>query len=294
MLLGCALDLGILVPYAAAAVWSDSLTLIGEVIRGGLLLLLELYLLVLLRRIQRGQLVGYDFGTAKLEQFANLVVGAAMIASACWMLMGIATRWHAPPPREAGGLVFGLLIAAANLGVNLAALRSVWRAGRDGTSIILSGQIRARLSKTLASAMVVLVALVNAVGSERVGAVADLVGAALVTCVMVSLGWDLLRGALPPLLDRTLEEARQLAINQALARHFDRFDALGVVRSRIIGRDPSVEIGLGFDPGRRMAEVQAVADLIAEEVRGLIPGARVTVIPYALTADQPGATAMMR
>lgn len=281
MLLGLLLDAAIFFPYAAIAIWSNSLTLLGEAIRGGLLILLELYLFLLLRRIHRGRLTAYEYGTGNLEQFGNLAVGSAMIGAALWMVASIAMRWAAPPDHPTGGLLFGIIAALLNLGLNLAALRSVWLAGRDGTSIILAGQIRARLSKTVSSTVVVLVAIINAAAAGHwIGTVADLMGAAFVVCVLISLGARLWREAMPALVDQTLNETRQAAINQVLARHFDRFDALGRVRSRQAGGGAVVELHLGFDGSRRLSEVQAVADDIASDVSRLIPGAEVIVVPF--------------
>jgi divalent metal cation (Fe/Co/Zn/Cd) transporter len=287
MLLALLLDLGILVPYVAIAVWANSLTLYGELARALLLVGLEVYLLLLLRRIQRRRLPGYDFGTGNLEQFGNLVVGASMILAALWMVASIALRWASPPEQVGDGLLFGVIITTANLALNAWSLRCVWLAGRDGTSIILAGQIRARLSKTVSSAMVVLVMLVNAVaGGHWIGAAADLVGAALVVCVMVTLGASLCRKALPPLVDRTLDEARQIRINQVLAGRFDAFDALGPVRSRCNGGGAAVEIHLGFAATRSLGEVQAVAGAVRADIEQLIAGAEVSVVPFAV----PGST----
>jgi divalent metal cation (Fe/Co/Zn/Cd) transporter len=285
MMLALLLDLGILVPYVAIAISANSLTLYGELARALLLVGLEVYLLVLLRRIHRRRLPGYDFGTGNLEQFGNLVVGASMILAALWMVASIALRWASPPEQADGGLLLGVVITTANLALNAWSLRCVWLAGRDGTSIILAGQIRARLSKTVSSAMVVLVMVVNAAAAGHwIGAAADLVGAALVVCVMVTLGAGLCRKALPPLLDRTLDEARQLRINQVLAGRFDTFDALGPVRSRCSGGGAVVDIHLGFAATRTLGEVLAVTDAVRADTARLIAGAEVSVVPFAVRA----------
>ena len=85
MMLGLVLDLGIVVPMAGAAIWANSLTLLGECLRAGLMIALEVFLLAVLRRIHRRQLVGYDYGTGKLKEFGNLLVGSAMLLGAAWI-----------------------------------------------------------------------------------------------------------------------------------------------------------------------------------------------------------------
>jgi divalent metal cation (Fe/Co/Zn/Cd) transporter len=283
LLIGLLLDLLVFFPYLAIAIWSNSLTLIGEIIRGGLLILLEVYLMVLMRRIHRSRVSGYEYGTGNLEQFGNLAVGVAMIGAALWMVASIALRWAEPVEHADGGLLLGIGMTVLNLGMNLGALRSVWKAGRDGTSIILNGQIRSRLSKTISSAVVVVAAATNALAAGHwIGTMADLVGAAFVVCVMVSLGVELCRKALPPLVDQTLDEGLQVSINRVLASRFDDFDALGRVRSRQVGGGAVVEVHLGFAASRSLGEVQSVADEISAEIRRLIPGAEVVAVPFAV------------
>jgi cation diffusion facilitator family transporter len=282
LLLGFGLDMAIWTPTLLVAVWANSLTLFGEVLRGGIFISLSLLLLLTLRRIHRGHTSNYDFGFGKIEQFASLAVGTALMGAAIWMMAGVVARAAQPASQPALGLAFAAGTSALNFVLNLVTLRAMWLAGRDGTSIIMAAQLRARLSKVIASGLVTLAILVNALaGAGGVGMLADLAGAALVTVLMASFGFSMWRDALPSLLDRTLDEHRQAAINRVLASHFDDYEALGAVRARMSGRDPLVEIALGFAPTRTVREVQALADSIRAELAGLIPGARVTVVPFA-------------
>lgn len=285
MLLGAVLDCGIVVPMLAAGVWANSLTLIGESLRAVLLIALELYLLVMLRRIHRGRMAEYEYGAAKLEQFGNLLVGAAMLLGASWVLGTAALRLAAPPRQPALGMAAAALVAALNVGINAVVFHAIWRAGRDGTSIILAGQIRSRLAKLIASGLAALAIAANAVwGEGTVGRVADTTGSVLVAVTMVALGAGMWREALPHLVDRRLDEARQVAINRVLARHFAAYEALGPVRSRLVGRGAAVELTLGFAPARPIGEIQRVVDAVAADLRDLIPGAQVTVTPVAAGA----------
>jgi cation diffusion facilitator family transporter len=283
LLLAFFLDMAIWTPCLVFAVWSNSLTLLGDVLRGGVFIVLSLLLLLTLRRIHRGQTAEYDFGVGKVEQFASLVVGVALIGAAAWMGMGMIARAMQPASQPALGLAFAAVASAVNLVLNLVALRALWRAGRDGTSIIMTAQLRARLSKVISSALVTLAVAVNAVaGVGPIGTAADLAGAGLVTVLMASFGITMCREALPSLLDRTLDEHRQAAINRVLASHFDKYEALGAVRARMSGRDPLVEIALGFAPTRTVADLQALGDSVRAELSQLVPGARVTIVPFAV------------
>lgn len=280
MLTGSLLDVSINLTKLVAAIWANSLTLLGDWLRGGLLTLLDIFLLVLLRRIHRGRLGGYDYGTRKLEQFLNLTVGSAMILAALWLAIATYLRSGAHPAQSEAGLIFALATSTANLLINGYMLRRLWLVARDGTSVILSGQMASRLMKTLASIGVALAIGVNAVFHDTpTGAWADTLGSLLVLVTMVGFGVKIIGDALPHLLDRALDESRQAVINNALASQFEEYEELRAIRTRTEGRDAWIEIELGFAPTRNLGEVEAASERLAEHVRQRIPQAQVLVIP---------------
>nr|WP_280842948.1 cation transporter [Pararoseomonas baculiformis] len=282
------LDCTMIGPYLVIGLLANSLTTIAECVRGGLMLGLEFILLVVLRRIHRGETTEYDYGVGKLEQFANLAIGVAMGAFGVWLLYAAVGRWFHPPDQAGYGLILASALTIVNLAINAAALRSLWRAGRDGTSAIMTVQIRSRAVKLLSSALVAAAIATNAAAEllgwpHWVGPAAEAVGTGFVGLVMIQLCVSLWREAVPHLLDHSLDEARQGSINRALAGHFANYDALVSVKSRIAGKQAIVDIALGFEPGRQIGEIQSVADAVTADLEGLIPGAIVTITPVALS-----------
>lgn len=285
ILTGCLLDIFICAVTLVAAFWGNSLTLLGECVRGGLLIILELVLLVLLRRINRGTIADYDYGTRKLEQFANLVVGIAMVLGALWLLSGVARRFDTVQVQSSTGMAFGALAALANLAINSWVFYLLWRSSRGGTSIIINGQLLSRLSKVIASALVAVAVLVNAyVGAEGIGHWADIVGTLIVVAVMLTFGARMIQESLPHLIDRALSDRQQATINRALAMSFDSYDELLEVRTRTQGSDAWIEIEVGFAADRSIGEVHRLAEEMAAKIRQVIPGAHVLVIPRAIAA----------
>jgi cation diffusion facilitator family transporter len=283
ILTGCLLDACIWAIILVAAIWGNSLTLLGECLRGGLLILLEVVLLVLLRRINRGTITDYDYGTRKLEQFANLVVGIAMGLGALWLLSGMVQRVGMVQEQSTAGMVMGALAGLANLAINSWVFLLLWRASRNGTSIILNGQLLSRMSKVISSALVAVAVLINAwLGPAGIGGWADLAGTTVVIVVMLTFGARLIREALPHLIDRALSERQQAAINRALAATFDSYDELLAVRTRTQGSDAWIEIEIGFAPDRQMGEVHALSQQITSRIQNLIKGAHILVIPRAI------------
>lgn len=282
MLIAFLSDIVMWLSYIAAAVWANSLTTLAETARGTLVLALEWILFVLLRRIHRQKTHNYDYGAGQLEQFANLGIGLAMGLTGLWIGGAAAYRWWNPPEQAAFGLAFAAAVGFANLIQNGLAFLGLWRAGRDGTSVIMMGQIRARLAKVISSAIVLCALIVNAFyGDSPVGVAADVLGSLFVALVMLELAVSMWRRSLPSLLDQTLEEGQQERINRSLIAHFEEYDELVSVRSRVSGNTPMVEIVLGMAHDRTMADVQASVDRIADGIRELIPGAEVAVIPVA-------------
>ncbi len=283
MLMGAISDMAMGAVFLIVSVWSNSLMMLAESARAMLLLALEIVLLVLLRRIQRGRTHDFDYGAGKLEQFANAGIGTAMGIAGLSVAIAAAYRWWHPPEQHGLAMIFAVVMCAANLVQNGLVFRALWRVGRDGRSLILTGQVRTRLAKLVSSGIVLLALTVNVLaGSGLVGRVAEAAGAGFVAFVMLQLAVSMWRHALPSLLDRTLEEGQQLLINRVLVNHFDDYDELHAVRSRLSGNTAFVEIELGFQGARSLAEVQVAVDRVRAEIERLIPGAGVTVTPVAV------------
>src|SRR4051794_8787810 len=67
------------------AIVGGSLTILAEAIRGTLGHLVEIYSLVVLRRIHRGGFAAFEFGVGKLEQACNLTIAVSMLVGAAWI-----------------------------------------------------------------------------------------------------------------------------------------------------------------------------------------------------------------
>jgi cation diffusion facilitator family transporter len=286
MALGVGTDVLTATPMLTIALWSHSLTLLADALRGGLLTLLELFAYIMLRRIHRRRLPSYEYGAGKIESFLNLVIGAALVLSSIWVFaLGVLNLLH-PPPAQPLGLAGATAIAAVNAGQNTWMFRTFLRAGRDHGSVLIDGQVRTRLLKLVSSIVATFAILISAIFSGHLlGVLADLAGSAVVTQVMIWTAYQLIGRSLPDLLDRTLDEPQHAAINSALIHHFNGFDLIHHVRTRRSGIRMFVEIGLGFHAERRMGEVDSVSQSVRREVETLIPGASVTVVATAWRPD---------
>ena len=282
---GLVADSGVLVVLLLSGILGGSLTILAEAIRGSLMGLTEIFSLVVMRRIHRGQLADLEFGTGKLEQVANTVIGAAMLGGAVWIAIRALTVLVG---ERAVGAPFGLAMAAIagalNAYCNLLAWVRMRRALRAESSLVMVGQLRARTVK-LASSLFVLATMTLAALAmdEEVAAWADVIGSLFVAAFIAANALDMLASGLADLLDRSAGRAVRDAIDRALARHAGDFGQVARVRSRRSGRVVFIELALRFDPGLSIAEVNRRIDALKQSLGREIEHSEISVLALAAT-----------
>ncbi|MDM0013566.1 cation transporter [Variovorax sp. J22P168] len=275
-----AYDCLLIPPYLWVAIQVDSITMVGECLRGVLMISVAFASWLTLRRIHRRQTAGYDFGLGKHEQILSLLVALLLLVSAGFI------AWKAIGKVPGAGEGIGLLNAVAvgmvlfNLVANVAPIPPLMRALRQNPSVIVRTQLRTKITKTVGSSIVVASVAVAMLGSNPVVSLwADRAGVAIVVLVTLRAAYDLLRTALPDLLDRTLDEPLQHRINRVLAEHFADYDSIEWCRSRQSGSQVVIDIGLGFPADRAFGEVAAFARRVGERIEAEIPHSEATVTP---------------
>ena len=287
VLVAILLDAMIWCLYMTVGLIGGSLTIIAEAIRGGLLILVESYALLVLRRIHRGDVAGLDFGTGKLEQLCNMLIAAGMVGGALWIAHGtagliVAGHSEATPL----GLALGACLCAFNNYCNFIAWDGVRRAAAAAPSVIMQAQVRIRLTKLLSSLAVQVSITVAALATDPVVvAWADALGALVVTAVIMVTAIRLLRAGLPDLLDRSVDATTRSAVEQTLEAHRADFVALRRIRSRRSGSTVFVEVTAGFDPALPLAEVDGRIARMRADLAAAIAGADVTILAAAHPSD---------
>ena len=288
MSLGVGTDVLLCTPILVIAIWSGSLTLLADAMRACLLTLLELFAYVVMRRIHRGRLPSYQYGSGKIESFLNLLIGIALVLSSIWIFaLGVLSLLQPPQPSPLG-LAVAAAIGAVNTTQNAWMFVTFLGARRLGASILIDGQVRTRLLKVVSSASATLAILVSAIFAGEVsGRVADLVGSAIVIEMMLWTAYQLIAGALPDLMDRMLDPSQLALVNRVLLCNFDSIDAIHHVRSRRSGVIKYIEIGLGFVADRRMGEIDTINQFLKKELEQRLPDARVTLVAVSVAERSP-------
>lgn len=278
------LDISTMATYTLAAIAAGSLTMLAELVRGLLMTVIEVCALVVMKRIHRGRTAMFEFGSGKLEQLVNLAIACGMLGGAAWVGVGaiekMASGTGAGTP---AGFALAAIFASFNLYENVLAWDAMRRAARGGGSLIMKGQLQARVVKLVSSACVQLSLTVAALSSDPVVIVwADSLGALLVCGFIVQSGIGMIRHDLPDLVDRAVDEDVQTAITRMLARHFEDYDQLGSVRTRRSGDVVHAEITLGFRPDLTMADVGRRIDAMKASLREEVDHADIAIV--AVTA----------
>jgi len=277
------MDITLMAAYAVAAVIAGSVTMIAELVRGLLMTAIEALALVVMRRIHRGRLTALEFGSRKLEQLINLVIACGLLAGAAWIILDVVKLLSGvDDPGSPVGFAFAGIATGVNLYFNVLALDSIRRAARGGGSLIMQGQLQARLVKVVSSGFVQLTLTIAALSSDAVVIVwADAAGALFVCGFIIHSAFGMIRAGLPDLIDQSVAEEAHAAINRMLAKHFDDYERLDQVRTRRSGATVYAEVALAFTATLTIGEVNARIDAMKASLREDLGDAEISILSAA-------------
>jgi ferrous-iron efflux pump FieF len=277
------LDIGCVGLLLAAGLGADSLTNLAEGIRGGLMTLIDLVALVVLRRLHRGTLSGFDFGTGKIEQLVGIAIALSLVGGALWVgkdAVDTALRGHSDATPL--GLSLAAVIGAINFYANVVAWENVRQAARGRPSGIMQAQLSARTTKLISSGMVQITMTVAALAKDPVVvAAADSLGALLVCVVMGLAAWDLMAQAVPDLLDRSTNHIAGPALQRAASALPEGFH-LKSFRSRGTPHAFVLEVALACAPGTDVVAAQRAERSLAASLAELLPETQLALVVQAV------------
>lgn len=275
-----------LLPTAYAALISNSVTLLADLLRCSAEFLSILVSWIILRTVARSSTGDFNYGFGKLEQLARAAVGAALFVTFLVCLVSGIRRLIIP--EEVTEVGFGLCLALVSvLGNGFLWWRNLRVFQRSGAPIS-DAQWRLFRAKTVATVVVALslsgvLLAPGAVWTSHL----DACGSIALALFMVWSAYTLFVSSVPDLIDCALEESVQGRIAEALEPMCAEFGELLGVRSRRTGSRMFIELRVTFDPHAPFGAVNAVAQRLAEAVEQQIVGAEVTVVPCApLSFDQ--------
>lgn len=278
LLLAAILDGVIGLLLLTVGVLAGSLTCFAESLRGNMMWTIDLVSLVVIRRLHRGRLTGFDFGTGKIEQLCCIAIACSLAAGAAWVAWDALALIAAGESRASPlGLRLAAVVGAVNVFINFVAWEKVNAAAHGRPSSIMEGQARARRARLLAS-LVVQVTMTGAALAQDPLVVAwlDATGALLVSVIMIGAARELLSEAVPDLLDRSashLAGPELLEACRALPPDF----ALQSWRSRGTARAMALEVTLACAEVTSVAALRDARSALAVELERRLPGIEIAL-----------------
>ncbi len=237
-----------------------------------------------LRALRKDNRALFNYGLGKIENISSLFIAAFMLVGVLVMTCLIGYRLLHLERIHGFGVWLGLACTLAFGTINAILWARTLRHLRLAPSPIVDAQRRLFAVKTIGNFCMFATFAISLSLDYRWTLYLDPLASAITVGFMVESAWKLTRHSIHDLLDRSLEEPLQVLINRQLAKSFDEYTSLDGVRSRHSGRNVFIEIFLGFDPRRPLAEIQVVTDAIKRALEAEIPHADVLVIPRAHTA----------
>ena len=277
------LDFACVAMLLALGLGAGSLTNLAEGIRGGLMTVVDLVALTVLRRLHRGTLAGFDFGTGKIEQLVSIGIALSLVGGALWVGMdAVETALTGHSDATPLGLSLAAVSGAINFFTNFVAWENVRQATRGRPSSIMRAQLRARTTKLFCSVVVQITMTVAAAAKDPViVAGADALGALLVCGVMARAAWELTAQAVPDLLDRSTSHIAGPALQRAADALPSGF-SLESFRSRGTPHALVLEVALACAPGTDVATAQRAERSLAAALAAALPETQLSLVVQAV------------
>ena len=265
-------------PRILAGYVSGSITLITDAIRSGSETLSHLSSWLTLRKLRKGRDAVFEYGLGKMESVASFLIVEVMLVCAALMAFVSVSRLIHPQPVERLGL--GAVVVMVLSVSNLFLWRRSHRLAESGHSPLMKSHSSLVRNKFFANCCVLASLLVGMAGRHIPQSVyVDPLTSLLLCGFIACSAYRILTTSLSDLLDRTLDESRQLVIVRLLSDFFQEYIQFHGVRSRRAGKQVFIEIYLEFDGQKTMAEAGRIIESMAGALERRISGSQVTIVP---------------
>ena len=234
-----------------------------------------------LRALRKDDRAVFNYGLGKIENISSLFIGVFMLASILIMALLIGYRLLHLVRIQGFGIWMGIACTLIFGTLNAILWVKSLRHKRAAPSPIVDAQCRLFAVKTVGNTCMFFTFVLSLSLDYHWALYLDPLASCITVGFMSQSAWKLIRHSIHDLLDRSLDEPLQALINKQLVRFFDEYTSLDSVRSRYSGQNVFIEIFLGFDAQRPLAEVQKITDTIKRNLEADIPHAEVLVIPHA-------------
>ncbi|WP_163025744.1 cation transporter [Chachezhania antarctica] len=277
-----AADVAIATALALAGLLSGSLTMISEAIRSLLMLPASVVGLWLLRANHRGKMARFEFGVDKVERFASMLIGVALLICGPLIAGGaIESAMGHGLAASPLGLALAAAVNAVNTAVNVMGWLSLRSLPVDRRGETFQSQYAARVTMMRSSLVLQVTLTAAALAQDPVLANGlDAFGAVYVAVLMIAGGVSMLRRTLPHIVDRRPDDGLSDHIARAVVAAFPEA-RLGPIRTRPVGEGVAAEIRLTLPPLTPAENLRTGRATILEQLgaRAVRPVTSLTLVP---------------
>ena len=232
------------------------------------------------KKIESSSTEIFNYGHGKFESFASMGMALLMTASfLCIMTIAI-IRFQNPVLVEGIGVIIGIGLHLIFGFINGSLLFRTYKLEKESKSSLITAQRRIFLLKFSANVIMLLTLIISYfLHQYKWAAYADPVAASIIAIMILLSATKIFRHSTRDLLDYALEEQSQLLILRSLANHFDKYENIQDIRSRVSGGKIYVEIFLEFDGNLPHSEIMNTVNSLQTQIIDLLKCDEVLIIP---------------
>lgn len=251
-------------------------------------IIVNTFALFALKQVLNSNVYHFSYGTGKLENFSAFLLGGLYVPTGLYMMFEALKRLISAP--EVGYEIsqIALVISTVRMLIVYLFARRLMSQSQNPSPLLESYVVVYRIC--LLCDLGVLAALIIASGFVNVGVPAigyrvDPVIAIAVSFYMIFSGIHLVRQNFRALIDLPLPESEQMKIMRVLTGNYNDYDSVGVVYTRVSGRQKFVEIEIGFSAQRSIHHIYDLKSRMETMLSSELPGLRFRIIPISVNED---------
>jgi len=269
-----------LFPSIVVIILTGSVTMLSDLLKNVSLVLAVLLSWLAVKRAAKRDNPNYNYGFGKIENLSSLMVAAMMTVAIGIVLYETVERFRHPEMIKGIGVGIGVASAGISAIINAWMWRHDHRLAKKHSSPVMESMWRLYRVKTVSTLCVFFsLGLSLALVKYSWAIYIDPIGSIAMLGFLGFSAYSVVSSSVYDLLDKTLDESLQLVILRELASYFENYMAIHGIKSRRSGGHIYIEIFLGFDPEKKMGEVQKVIEDMKTGLEKKIPNSRVFIAP---------------
>ena len=238
------------------------------------------------KKIEGNSTEVFDYGFGKFESLSSLAMAALMVLSFSCIMTVAVIRFIYPVAVSGIGVFIGIGLHLIFGAINGTLYLKSIKLHKQQSSSLLLAQCRIYLMKGSANFVMFVSLLLSCSLHHFAWAMyLDPLAATLIALMILTGATKIFRHSSLDLLDYALEEQSQLLIMRALATHFDLYENIQKIRTRVSGGKTYVELFLEFDGEIKHDEVMQSIVAIQLEITDLLRCDEVLIIPVPPTLN---------